>query len=158
MANLSKTNALRQLETLAIPYEPMPYAVGDEHLDAVEIAAQLGVDPDCTFKTLVAHSEKNLPAVFCLPSNSELNLKKAARAMDAKSCELIHVKELFALTGYVRGGCAPIGMKKKFPTFIDEIALAYEQMYINAGQRGLLIRIAPADLARACDGRFADLV
>jgi Cys-tRNA(Pro)/Cys-tRNA(Cys) deacylase len=153
-----KTNALRILESMGIVYESLPYEVGEEHQDAVAIALQLSIDPDCTYKTLVTQDEKNRVAVFCLPSNAELNLKKAAKAALAKRIELINLNDLLPLTGYVRGGCSPIGMKKRYPVFIEETSQLFARMSINAGMRGLLIRLAPNDLARACEARFADVI
>ena len=149
---------MRMLESLGIPFEPHPYPVGDEHQDAAAVAALLGVEPDRVFKTLVAHDEKGAPLVFCVPGAAELDLKKAARAAGAKKVDLVALKDLTPLTGYVRGGCSPLGMKKKFPTWIDEIALTFERIYVNAGMRGMQVLLPPADLARACGAAFADLV
>jgi Cys-tRNA(Pro)/Cys-tRNA(Cys) deacylase len=153
-----KTNAMRILETLGIGFEVALYAVGDEHIDASSVAREMGVEPERVFKTLVAHDEKNAVIVFCIPGAAELDLKKAARAAGAKKVDLINLKDLTPLTGYVRGGCSPIGMKKKFPTWIDEIASTYQRIYVNAGARGLQVIIAPTDLAAAADAVLADLV
>jgi len=153
-----KTNALRIVESLGIDVEVVTHPVGEEHFDAVTVAGMLGVNPDILFKTLVARDERGSALVFIVPSNVDLNLKKAAQAAGAKKVELISLKELTPLTGYERGGCSPVGMKKKFPTWIDEIATGYEKIYVNAGARGMQMIIVPADLLRAADARTADLV
>jgi Cys-tRNA(Pro)/Cys-tRNA(Cys) deacylase len=153
----TKTNAIRIIESMGIRYDVMTYDPGEEHVDAATVAQQIGVSPDIVFKTLVTHDEKNNIHVFCLPGNGELNLKKAAKSASVKRIELIALKDLFELTGYVRGGCSPVGMKKKYPVFIDETAMLYDEIYVNAGSRGLQMILAPADLCRACDGRFADI-
>jgi Cys-tRNA(Pro)/Cys-tRNA(Cys) deacylase len=155
--NGRKTNVMRILESLGIAFQVASYPVGEEHLDATHVAHQLGVSADIVFKTLVARDEKRTPLVFCVPAASELDLKKAAAACGGKKVELIGLKELTPLTGYVRGGCSPIGMKKKFPTWIDEIAQTFPLIYVNAGARGLQVILAPPDLARAAEARFADL-
>jgi Cys-tRNA(Pro)/Cys-tRNA(Cys) deacylase len=136
-----------------VTYEP-----GDEHVDAETIAARLGISPDIVFKTLVARDESSNIVVFCLPGNAVLNLKKAAKAAGAKSMALIKLTELFPLTGYVRGGCSPVGMKKKYPVIIDETALLYDVIYVNGGSRGIQMQIAPGDLAKACEAIFEDIV
>ncbi len=149
---------MRILESMDIPFDVAEYPVADEHVDAVRVAQTLGVLPEIVFKTLVARNEKNEPLVFCVPGPSELNLKKAARAAGAKSVELVPLKDLTALTGYVRGGCSPIGMKKKYPTWIDEIALLYEKIYVNAGARGFQVIVSPGELCKAAQAEPADLV
>ncbi len=158
MAAVHKTNALRILASLGVGFEVATHPVGEEHFDAATVAGMLGVDPTVLFKTLVARNESNETLVFCIPGNAELDLKKAARAAGAKKVELIALKDLTPLTGYVRGGCSPIGMKKKYPTWIDETASARERIYVNAGARGLQMRVAPQDLLAAADARYADLV
>ena len=154
----AKTNALRLIATLGIDVTTADYPVGDEHVDAVTVAKTLGVDPDRVWKTLVARDDKGAPLVFCIPGPSELDLKKAARAAGVRSVALLPLRDLTAVTGYVRGGCSPIGMKKAFPTWLDEMALAYETIYVNAGARGLQMIIAPGDLLRASGASVADLV
>jgi Cys-tRNA(Pro)/Cys-tRNA(Cys) deacylase len=149
---------MRILSSLSIPFEVATYPVGEEHIDASSVAREMGVEPERVFKTLVAHDEKNAILVFCIPGAAELDLKKAARAAGAKKVDLINLKELTPLTGYVRGGCSPIGMKKKFPTWIDEIASTYETIYVNAGARGMQVIIAPSDLIAAAEAVTADLV
>lgn len=158
MSTAHKTNALRILESLGISFDVATYPVGEEHVDAATVAREMGVDPDIVFKTLVARNEKNETLVFCIPGASELDLKKAAKATGSKKIDLIGLKDLTPLTGYVRGGCSPIGMKKKYPTWIDEIASACDRIYVNAGARGLQVIIAPVDLVRAVDAHYADLV
>jgi Cys-tRNA(Pro)/Cys-tRNA(Cys) deacylase len=157
MSDSKKTNAMRILESLGISYEAAGYDYNDETPDAVSAAAALGVEPEIVFKTLVCEDDKHRLFVFCLPAPCELNMKKAARAA-GRRVELVKVKELFNLTGYVRGGCSPLGMKKKFPTFIEESARLFERIYVNAGRQGGQVILAPDDLLRACDGRCADLI
>ena len=155
---LQKTNVLRILDSMGIPYQVAAYPVGEAHLDAPSVAHEIGVSPDIVFKTLVAHDEGQAVHVFCIPGSAALDLKKAARAVGARKVELINLKDLTPLTGYVRGGCSPIGMKKKYPTWIDEIASTFGAIYVNAGARGLQVILAPADVCRAADAVLADLV
>ena len=143
-----KTNAARLLDAAGIAYTLIPYEVDEEHLDASHVAASLGEDVDRVFKTLVLRGDRNGFFVCVIPGSLEVDLKVAARISGNKSCEMIHVKELLPTTGYIRGGCSPIGMKKAFPTFIHESALLYEHIYVSAGVRGLQICIAPEDLIR----------
>ena len=143
---VQKTNAARLLDAAGIRYELVPYEVDEEHLDAGHVAAQLGEDQDRVFKTLVLRGDKTGFFVCVIPGSLEVDLKVAARISGNKSCEMIHVKELLPTTGYIRGGCSPIGMKKPFPTYIHESALLYESIYISAGQRGLQICIEPQTL------------
>ncbi len=118
----------------------------------------MGLDPDRVFKTLVCRDDRGGYEVFIIPVAYELNLKKCAVAAHMKRVEMIHVKELLPLTGYIRGGCSPIGMKKKFPTWIDECALLCEKIYVSAGMRGLQLIIDPEALCRFVEGEFADLI
>jgi len=148
---------MRILDSLGIPYETASYPVGDEHVDAVTAAKALGVDPEMVWKTLVAHDERNATFVFCIPGPAELNLKKAARAVGAKKVELVNLRDLTPLTGYVRGGCSPIGMKKSYPTWVDEMAALFTRIYVNAGARGMQVIVAPSDLIRAANAKTADL-
>jgi Cys-tRNA(Pro)/Cys-tRNA(Cys) deacylase len=141
-----KTNAARLLDAAGIKYELIPYEVDENNLDAGHVAAQLGEDLDCVFKTLVLRGDKSGLFVCVVPGSTEVDLKVAAKISGNKNCEMIHVKELLPLTGYIRGGCSPIGMKKPYPTFIHESAELYDYIYISAGVRGLQIRISPADL------------
>lgn len=141
-----KTNAARLLDAAGIKYELIPYEVDENNLDAGHVAAQLGEDLDCVFKTLVLRGDKSGLFVCVVPGSTEVDLKVAAKISGNKNCEMIHVKELLPLTGYIRGGCSPIGMKKPYPTFIHESAELYDYIYISAGVRGLQIRISPSDL------------
>ncbi len=131
-----KTNAMRMLEAAKIPYEVLTYTVDENDLSGMHIAKQLGFPPERMFKTLVAKGDKTGPLVFCIPVNEEIDLKRAAAVTGNKRIEMIHVRDLLALTGYIRGGVSPIGMKKKFPTFIDEGALQHEQITVSSGTRG----------------------
>ena len=153
-----KTNAMRLLSTAKIPFETVEYQVDEDDLSGVHTAEMLGTDPDCMFKTLVCRDDKGGYFVFCIPVAYELDLKKCAAAAGVKRVEMIHVKELLPLTGYIRGGCSPIGMKKKFPTLIDETATLYDRIYVSAGQRGCQLYLSPTDLAGYVDAQFADLL
>ena len=157
MKGIAKTNAMRILAGMGVAFDVALYAAGEEHKDAASVAGDLGVSADIVFKTLVAHDERGGILVFCIPGAAELDLKKAAKAAGAKKVDLIALKDLTPLTGYVRGGCSPIGMKKKYPTWIDEIATTFERIYVNAGARGMQLIVAPTDLAAACEAQFADL-
>ena len=143
---INKTNACRILDQRKIAYELIPYEVDENDLGAQHIADQLGEDIDQVFKTLVLKGDKIGYFVCVIPGAEEVDLKKAAKATGNKKCDLIHLKELLPLTGYIRGGCSPIGMKKPFPTFIHESALLWDTIYISAGVRGLQICIAPQAL------------
>ena len=143
---VSKTNAARLLDAAGIAYNLVPYEVDEEHLEASHVAAQLGEDLDRVFKTLVLRGDRNGLFVCVMPGSMEVDLKVAARISGNKSCAMIHVKELLPLTGYIRGGCSPIGMKKPLPTFIHESALLYDSIYVRAGVRGLQLCISPQDL------------
>jgi Cys-tRNA(Pro)/Cys-tRNA(Cys) deacylase len=158
MSMTNKTNALRMLESLGIAHEVVAHPVGEEHFDAVEVARLLDVSPKVLFKTLVAQSGSEEVSVFCIPGNAELDLKKAARIVGSRKVSLVPLKDLTSLTGYVRGGCSPIGMKKKYPTWIDQSASALHMIYVNAGARGLQVLVAPTELLRAVDASYADLV
>ncbi len=147
-AAVQKTNAARLLDAAGVAYTLVPYEVDEAHLEASHVADQLGEDLDRVFKTLVLRGDRNGLFVCVIPGSLEVDLKVAARISGNKSCEMIHVKELLPSTGYIRGGCSPIGMKKPFPTFIHESALLYDTIYVSAGVRGLQICIAPADLIR----------
>lgn len=154
---MTVTNAMRLLKQAGIPFSTSSYEVDESDLSGVHAAESLGVDPDCVFKTLVARGDKNALYVYCIPVAEELDLKKCAAAVGEKRIEMIHVKELQNLTGYIRGGCSPIGMKKKFPTVIDDTAELFDEIYVSAGQRGLQIIIDPMKLLEFVDGTLADL-
>ncbi|MDD7551767.1 MAG: Cys-tRNA(Pro) deacylase [Candidatus Cryptobacteroides sp.] len=141
-----KTNAARLLEAAGIKFELIPYEYSEDDLSAQSVAAELGEDIDRVFKTLVLRGDRNGIFVCVIPGNFEVDLKLAAKISGNKSCEMVHVRELLGLTGYIRGGCSPIGMKKAYPTFIHESALLYDYIYISAGQRGLQFKLDPQDL------------
>lgn len=153
-----KTNAVRILESKNIVHSTVEYESDENEIDAVSVANKIGAEPETVFKTLVARNESNELLVFVIPGNFELNLKKAAKASGSKSIELIKVKELQPLTGYIRGGCSPIGMKKLFPTFIDETAQLHEKVYCSAGVRGMQLYLSPTDLLGVVEGEFYDLI
>lgn len=141
-----KTNAARLLDAAGIPYGLVPYEVDDNNLAAEHVAEQLGENIEQVFKTLVLRGDRSGLFVCVIPGNFEVDLKVAARCSGNKSCEMLHVKELLPATGYIRGGCSPIGMKKAFPTFIHESALLYDYIFVSAGIRGLQLKIAPQAL------------
>ena len=141
-----KTNAARLLDAAGIKYELVPYEVDEENLAADHVAEQLGENIEQVFKTLVLRGDRNGIFVCVIPGNFEVDLKLAAKISGNKNCEMLHVKELLPTTGYIRGGCSPIGMKKRFPTFIHESCLLYDYIYVSAGVRGLQLKIAPQDL------------
>lgn len=156
MAKQIKTNAMRILERMGIAYEHLEYET-DEFTDASETADQLGLEHGAVFKTLVTVGSDRDHYVFVIPIDETLDLKKAARAVGVKSVQMIHQKELLPLTGYVRGGCTAIGMKKQFATRLDETAVLYEEIYVSAGRIGCQIRIAPGDYLKAASAAYADL-
>lgn len=143
---IPKTNAARLLEAAGVHFELIPYEVDEQNLDAGHVAAQLGEPLETVFKTLVLRGDRNGLFVCVVPGDMEVDLRVAARISGNKSAAMIHVRELQPLTGYIRGGCSPIGMKKPLPTFIYESALLYEFIYVSAGVRGLQLRIRPQDL------------
>lgn len=155
--SVQKTNAARLLDRAKIPYGLIPYEYDENDLAAQHVADALGEDINCVFKTLVLHGDKCGYFVCVVPGNCEVDLKKAAKAAGAKKADLIPMKELLPLTGYIRGGCSPIGMKKPFPTFFHSTALDFDEIYVSAGQRGLQLRINPADLIAFVKGTVADL-
>ena len=143
---IQKTNAARLMDKAKVPYELIPYEVDEHDLSAIHVAADLGEDIAQVFKTLVMHGDKTGYFVCVIPGDKEIDLKLAAKASGNKKCDLIPMKELLPLTGYIRGGCTPIGMKKSFPTYIHETCQLHEHLYISAGVRGLQMKISPADL------------
>jgi len=154
-----KTNAARILDSLKIPYELRTYEVDmDEHQSAVDVALAIGVAPESIYKTLVLRGQQDPYIVAVIPGNANLDLKKIAKASGNKNCEMLPMKELLSVTGYIRGGCSPIGMKKQFPTYIEELSTLEETIVISAGKRGLQIVINAKDLAKAIDISFADLI
>lgn len=155
---ISKTNVARLLDKAKVPYQLVPYEVDENDLSATHVAEQLGENVEQVFKTLILHGDKSGYFVCVIPGADEVDLKKAAKVSGNKKCEMIPVKELLPLTGYIRGGCSPIGMKKHFPTYIHLSAENFENIYVSAGQRGLQVLLAPADLVRETKASFADLV
>ena len=151
---IQKTNAARLLDAAGIAYSLVEYAVDEEHLEASHVAEELGEDIDRVFKTLVLRGDKSGPFVCVIPGSLEVDLKLAARISGNKNCEMLHVKELLPLTGYIRGGCSPIGMKKQFPTFIHVSALLYDTIFVSAGVRGMQICISPQDLIKFVDAKI----
>lgn len=151
-----KTNAVRLLERAGIPFEAISYDC-PEFLDGVSVAERLDLPREQVFKTLVTFGKSGGHYVFVLPVAAELDRKKAAAAVGEKSLDLLPLKELFPLTGYVRGGCTAIGMKKRFPTVIDSSAKNFTFLYVSGGKLGIQLRLNPEDLRRACEGKFADL-
>lgn len=145
---VSKTNAARLLDKEKVSYELIPYEVDESDLSAVHVAANLGEDINQVFKTLVLHGDKTGYFVCIIPGDKEVNLKLAAKVSGNKNCELIPMKELLPTTGYIRGACSPIGMKKHFPTFIHQTCSDYPYIYVSAGQRGLQIKIEPKELIK----------
>ncbi|EID84926.1 ybaK/ebsC protein [Treponema sp. JC4] len=158
---MKKTNAMRILEGLKIPYEAKEYEDDVDHVlekgAAGRMAEKLGVSPEMVFKTIVMRTESREICVFCQSAVNEINLKKARQAAGCKEINPVKPEELLALTGYIRGGCTPIGMKKQFRTFIDESIMSQDKVCVSAGQRGMQITLAPADLIRACKGQVCDL-
>ena len=140
---MNKTNVMRLLDAAKLRYRAVQYDYDENDLSGLHAAAAIGMPPEQIFKTLVARGEKRGYLVFCIPVCCELDLKKAAKAAQDKKVDLIHVRELLPLTGYVRGGCSPIGMKKPFPTFLDESAQLYDEIGVSAGCRGCQILLSP---------------
>ncbi len=155
---IEKTNAARLLDRAKIAYELIPYTVDEENLAATHVAAQLGEDIATVFKTLILRGDRTGFFVCVIPGDKEVDLKAAARVSGNKKCDLIPMKELLPTTGYIRGGCSPIGMKKPFPTFIHTTALAHAYIYISAGVRGLQIKLSPDALIAYVGAQVEDLV
>ena len=156
-AKISKTNAARILEGLGIPFELHTAEVDESDLSAVAMAQKLGVDPGRVFKTLVARGDKTGVLMACIPAAAELDLKALAAASGNKHVEMVPLKEVRPLTGYIRGGCSPLGAKKAYPVFMDESAILYETIFVSAGQRGVQLCLNPDELLRAVDGQYAQL-
>lgn len=155
---VSKTNVARLLDKAKVTYRLVPYEVDENDLSATHVAEQLGEDVGQVFKTLVLHGDKSGYFVCIIPGADEVDLKKAAKVSGNKKCEMIPMKELLPLTGYIRGGCSPIGMKKHFPTYIHETAEVADRLFVSAGERGLQVELSPADLIREARAEVADLV
>ena len=153
----SKTNAVRLVQQAKIPCREHFYEFDEKDLNGNHAAAAIGMPPEQVFKTLVARGEKTGINVFCIPVCCELNLKKAAKAAGDKNMELIPVKELLGLTGYIRGGCSPVGMKKKYPTYFDETCILFDEIAVSAGERGHQMILSPVALADLIGAEFADV-
>lgn len=153
----TKTNAMRILDTLKIPYEYMTYEC-DEFIDGIQIADMLGLDHKVVYKTLVTVSPTKNYYVFVLPIEEELDLKKCAKSVSEKSVEMIHVKDINQITGYIRGGCTAIGMKKQYVTRVCKSAETLDKMIVSGGRLGMQIKISPSDLLKASKGEYADII
>lgn len=154
---IKKTNTMRLLDAAKIPYEVRTYDWEENDLSGTHAADAVGMAREAVFKTLVARGDKTGFVVFCIPVAEELDLKKAARVSGNKAVEMLHVKELLPTTGYVRGGCSPIGMKKKFPTYIDETAMLFDAIAVSGGMRGVQLIVSPDALLAFVDGTYAEL-
>jgi len=152
-----KTIAARMLDQMKIAYELRAYEVNQDELDAITVARKVDMSPDATFKTLVARGDKTGVIMAGIPGDAELDLKKFAAATGNKKVEMVAMKEIQSLTGYIRGGVSPLGSKKKYPVYLDETALLHDRISVSAGQRGLQMILSPHDLQRAAKAQLADL-
>lgn len=160
-AGAEKTNAARLLDRAGVAYRLVPYEVDETDLSATHVAQTIGEDPACVFKTLVLHGERTGGGgyfVCVVPAAAEVDLKKAASAAGMKKAEMIPMKELLPLTGYIRGGCTPVGMKKSFPVFFHSTFVDFPEIFMSAGQRGLQFQLAPADMVAYTSGTVVDLI
>ena len=155
---MEKTNVVRLLEAAGIPFETREYAVDESDLSAAHAADSLGLDADSVFKTIVLTGERFGPLVCVVPGSCEVDLKKAAKAAGDKAVAPLPLRDLEPLTGYLRGGCSPLGMRKAFPTFIDETALLFDRISVSAGRRGMQIMVDPRDLARLASASFKSVI
>ncbi|MDM1296999.1 Cys-tRNA(Pro) deacylase [Empedobacter falsenii] len=153
----AKTNAVRILDTHNISYELREYEVDEEHIDALHVANSLSVNPEGIYKTLVLKGNIEPFLVAVIPANTHLDMKKFAKISGNKNCEMLPLKDLLNVTGYIRGGCSPIGMKKQFPTYIEELAILQDQICISAGKRGLQIILNAEDLGNLIEAKFEDI-
>ena len=154
----TKTNAVRLVQQAQIPCREAFYEYDENNLNGNHAAVALGFPPEQVFKTLVARGDRSGIHVFCIPVCCELDLKKAAKSAGDKSIELVAVKELLGLTGYIRGGCSPVGMKKKYPTHFDETCILWEEIAVSAGERGHQMILPPGDLAKLIDAKLVDII
>ena len=154
---MTKTNAMRMLDKAKIKYEPIEYEVDENDLSGVSIAKKVGLNCEMVFKTLVAKGDKTGPIVMCIPVDKEIDLKKAASVTKNKKIDMVHVKDLLALTGYVRGGCSPVGMKKKFPTFIDNSCENLEKITVSAGIKGCQLLLDREELVKFTSANLCPL-
>ncbi len=152
-----KTNAARILDQLKISYELRSYEVSEDELDALSVARKIGMEASAVFKTLVMRSDRKAILMACVPADAEVDLKRLAAVSGNKSVVFVAVRELFDLTGYVRGGCSPLGSKKRYPVYIDSSAESHKQISVSAGTRGLQLVLAPQDLARATGARLEQI-
>lgn len=158
MSGINKTNAARLLDKAKIKYELVPYEVDENDLAATHIATQLGEDIRQVFKTLVLKGDKTGHFVCVVPGDAEVDLKKASKVSGNKKVDLIPMKELLPTTGYIRGGCSPVGMKKAFPTYFHSTCMDFDYIYVSAGVRGLQLKIAPADLVKYVRASIAEII
>jgi Cys-tRNA(Pro)/Cys-tRNA(Cys) deacylase len=156
--SVTKTNAARILDQEDIKYTIRTYEVVGEHQSALEVAKAINVEPNKIYKTLVLKGQKDPFLIAVIPSDANLDFKKIAKASGNKNCEMLPLKDLLATTGYIRGGCSPIGMKKLFPTYIEELASLEETIIISAGKKGVQIEINPEDLQQLIHAKFVDLI
>ena len=154
---MKKTNAARLLDAAGMNYELAEYEVDENDLSAITLAKKIGQNMEQIFKTLVLRGDKTGVFVAVIPGNAEVDLKKAAKVSGNKSCAMVQQKELLGLTGYIRGGCSPLGMKKTYPIFIHETCLLFDSIYVSAGQRGLQIKINPEDLIKMVGAKICEL-
>ena len=157
MKHNKKTNAARKLDELKIEYKLIEYAVDEEHLDAIHVAQEVGMPASQVFKTLCVRGDKNGVMFAVIPGDGELDLKALAKASGNKRAELVALKEVLPLTGYIRGGCSPVGMKKKYPTFFDETCILWDEIAVSAGARGQQMLVPPEGLAELVSAKLADL-
>lgn len=155
---MTKTNAMRMLDKAKIPYEAIEYTVDESDLSGVTIAKAVGLDCSMVFKTLVAKGDKTGPVVMCIPADKEIDLKKAASLSGNKKIEMIHVKDLLSLTGYIRGGCSPVGMKKKFPTYFNDSCQNHEKITVSAGVKGCQLLVSVKELIEYTSATICDII
>jgi Cys-tRNA(Pro)/Cys-tRNA(Cys) deacylase len=155
---IQKTNAVRILDKEKVEYDLIPYQVDENDLSAIHVAEQLGENVDQVFKTLVLRGDKSGYFVCIIPGAAELDLKSAAKVSGNKNCDMIPMKDLLSVTGYIRGACSPIGMKKSYPTYIDQSCNNFNYIYVSAGKRGIQIQIAPSDLVRIVNIKIEKLI
>ena len=155
---MNKTNAARLLDSAGISYELLSYDVDEDDLSASAVAAKLKQDPGQIYKTLVLRGDKTGVFICIIPGNEELDLKKAAKASGNKNAAMVQMKEILELTGYIRGGCSPVGTKRKYSTYIDENCILFEKIYISAGIRGLQLKISTDDLIKVTESEICDLI
>ncbi len=154
---MNKTNAMRILETEGIPFSTREYEFSEDQLDAIHAAKAAGLPAEQVFKTIVMRNERNEIYVFCVPAETTVNLKKVRSLTSSKDINPVKPQELLGLTGYIRGGCSPLGMKKKYKTYIDETAVLFDEIYVSAGQRGVQIAVNGEKLADVCNAELAEL-